>query len=149
MNTERLHLLADVVEKHAKQFDMHHWVSMCGSPACIAGFAEALAADRNPAAENEAISDLNCNPPNETATFFTEVAAEWLEIDDEMLADELFRPASVDDWNQITAEVAALCLRLLAETGDVDWEAAGCDRNFGYVTEEDNADYADYTVSFG
>ena len=149
MNKERLYLLADTIESNSRQFNMNHWVSWCGTPACIAGFAEALAEQRDPTKGYERAADFDCNPPNETAAFYTEVAGDWLEIDDERIADELFRPASVADWDQITAEVAALCLRLLAETGDVDWEAAGCDRNFGYVTEEDNADYADYTVSFG
>ena len=114
MNTERLHLLADVVEKHSKQFRMLTWTNdACGTPACIAGFAAALADGRSTAKKY----------PEYKVRLIPEIGRAWLGLTSTQ-AGELFEP-TLDDWNQITAEVAALCLRYLAETGKVDWEAVG------------------------
>ena len=124
MNTDRLHLLADTVEKHSKQFRMLTWTNACGTPACIAGFAAALAMDSDP---REKLDEHDARIPI--------TAAEWLGLPEDE-ADELFSPAFVD-WDQITADKAAACLRYLSDTGKVDWDRAGVDLEKALMVEDD------------
>lgn len=120
MNIERLKILADAVEGGLPEvkFDMQEWLAegrSCGTVACIAGFAWMVM----PQAELEAID----------AEGVGDIAAAWLGLDTET-AKALFVPASEGDvfggisYAQISRGMAARSIRILAETGKVDWKRA-------------------------
>lgn len=119
MNIERLKILADVVEGGLPEitFNMQEWLSEggCGTVACIAGFAWMVM----PQAEMEAID----------AEGVSDIAAAWLGLDEET-ANALFVPISEKDvfswmsYAQISRGMAARSIRILVETGKVDWKRA-------------------------
>lgn len=109
---ERLLRLADAVEDSGS-FDMTMYRHECGTPACIAGHAAALAGiDRT---EGPAIA---------------RAARDWLGLDEER-GSELFWPENEHaNWwgltrrfQKVTRAHAGAVLRHLAETGRIDWSA--------------------------
>jgi hypothetical protein len=118
MNIERIRQLADVIaaQPHTplaaeSGFNMNNWTHTCGSPACIAGWANFIRTD-------------------DDGTFLGDMvaAAAWLGINIRQAA-ELFQPDEPDkdepddilSWSDITPAHAAAVLRHLAVTGQVDW----------------------------
>lgn len=110
MNKERMLQLADVIEKlpHVQEenktdpgrsFTMNDFSYECGTPACIAGWATALATGKENIQEFAPCS----------------TAARWLEIDVDW-ADNLFMPDV--PLRRITPQMAATVLRTLAEKGE-------------------------------
>ncbi len=116
MNVERIRELADVIEKQPHTsyladhgFNMETLAHKCGTPCCIAGWAEHLAG----------------NDPDDDACL--DQSAEWLGIKYLNEGIELFFPGDTygsDRWDRITPAHAAAVLRNLADTGHVDWSIA-------------------------
>lgn len=110
MNVERILALADLIEKqpHAGHSDesgfrMSRFTHLCGTPACIAGWAE--------------WSRDGENSDKPWVTFRS--GMNYLEITVAQ-ASALFEPTHMV-WPDITPAQAATTLRKLAETGKVDW----------------------------
>lgn len=116
MNVERINALADLIEaqphSEEKGFHMNHVVHGCGTPSCIAGWAEW---------ENEG------RPASLTFSGegFLENAAKYLGIGEydydnkKLKATKLFYPGKTYYYS--TPAHAAKVLRHLAATGEVDW----------------------------
>lgn len=128
--TQRIEQLADRVERleagHlAGQFDMNSVKHVCGAPACIAGWAVNVFGDLSlttyrAAVEGKAVAEAVMD---EAANIL------GLREDD---AEELFWPvghvadvcAEPGQQGYVSPAMAAACLRLLVDTGEVDWRAA-------------------------
>jgi hypothetical protein len=117
MNTDHIRHLADVIERQPHTdlnaptgFCMTNWTHNCGTPACIAGWANFVQDDGD-----LYLGDISA-------------AARWLGITRSQ-AGELFAPDEnlcEEDgplflWSDITPTHAAAVLRHLADTGCVDW----------------------------
>jgi hypothetical protein len=109
MNTERILKLADVIEAQPHTdieaesgFTMLSYSHVCGTPACIAGWAywletgKAIRVEQDVSVEAGALLDLGPSKQN-----------------------QLFMPDF--SWSGITPPHAAAVLRNLAATGEVDW----------------------------
>lgn len=116
-NVKLLLEVADIIEK-SKTFDMSTVYNFCGTPACIAGHVDAMLGNSG------AAFDGNWMPAMGRA-------AEALGLT-KIEANELFMPThrdvadcgarwSEDETGYITKEHAVRCLRLFAETGEIDW----------------------------
>jgi hypothetical protein len=117
MNKERIQALADLIEKQphtdiadATGFNMDDYRHQCGTPACIAGWATAMA-DDNPAGDEPIHGS-----PHYRATKFLDIGSE--------VGFHLFQPQTMSayQWHLITPAQAAATLRHFANTGVVDWE---------------------------
>ena len=140
MNAERIRRVADMIERVGDShkvsgrtlspsqkgwlhigYDQGGYLHDCGTPACIAGFAAALAEDKDERA------DLTYSDSVLTADDVPRVAERWLDLTIRQ-ADQLFDgepfgeddPDSPDDLRP-TAREAVDCLRRLADTGEVYW----------------------------
>lgn len=107
MNVERILHLADIIETQPHTsaeaesgFSMQDYTHRCGTPSCIAGWANSVF---------EAV-DLNSG----------EVAAVILGLDFEQ-ESSLFYPSGYSEASKHTPAQAARTLRHLAATGEVDW----------------------------
>lgn len=124
MNVDRILALANLIESQphvdweaTEGFNMSVYHHPCGTPSCISGWAGMLGRKKG---------DI----------FFGETAANsYLDID-QSLGSALYRPGppkrfqSLDEpecayWSLITPAMAAKTLRILAETGRVDWSHTG------------------------
>jgi len=127
MNKERLHQLADHLEKQIRDVNFGmavYWFveptpNYCGSPACIAGYAVHLFGDP---AKIKAISGtyfrVGVYKGIQSWTFA--YAKELLGLDDEMARD-LFTPIDGINSTDISKRDAAKSLRALADRGTFCW----------------------------
>lgn len=119
MNIENLKRLADHVDALPLTppdadagFNMSRYTFECGTPACLAGHAWAMAINYDP---NAVASRHDVNT----------IATEWLDLDDEE-ADLLFLNTECTlDIARITPQEAATVIRDFIETGEVRWGVAG------------------------
>lgn len=130
MNIGNILKVADTIEQSRlpnTKFDMSNWVAVqeCGTSACIAGQCYLLAGaplrdggDLYDRATGMTIPLLSYG----NTDMVVPVAAEFLGLTKEQ-AKELFMPYW-GDLDKITAEHAVRCLRNLAITGVINWEAA-------------------------
>lgn len=112
MNINNINRLADVIEvqehtnrEAASGFAMNVFFHTCGTPACIAGWADYLSGA-------EWYGDARTDEVEERA-------AEWLDLESDQ-AYSLFWAGNLD-LRLITPKQAAAVLRHLAVTGNVDW----------------------------
>jgi hypothetical protein len=113
MNKERILALADLVERqpHAIEdqpesgFAMCSLIHECGTPSCIAGWAAWESLGRPGIIED--IEDV------------IDLASQYLDLGFDKYR-HLFYPSNYSG-NKYTPAHAAFTLRLLAETGEVDW----------------------------
>jgi hypothetical protein len=115
MNTVNILRLADVIEKlpHSKsvrwetlksgQFNMSYYKSSCGSPSCIAGWADEM---------------FVAETGNDVGGRISENAAKWLDIDEEWADYNLFEPNTNCNHKAITPAQAAKALRSLVKFKD-------------------------------
>jgi hypothetical protein len=138
MNIERINKLADIIEAGQEAndfgFNMETWGSRgrrtivdksdhesghkCGTVACIAGWAVAAfgVSGRAKKFNGDRATDMNVNCMS-SATKLLGLGV--------MLSEELFLARGQGVYlGTITPEHAVRTLRLLAETGEVDWKAA-------------------------
>lgn len=107
VNVAEILRVADLVERSAT-FDMVRAFHPCGSPACIIGHVLAVDDERN--ADHAALA-LGLYPEGAQArTLF-------------MPEGRFHYRSGPGEFGHITNEHAALCLRNLAATGLVDWQA--------------------------
>ena len=135
MNKERILKLANHIEtchyspdgpkdkQNNKHFNMDTWVFTCGSPACMAGHTLSLFGTKHKKTES------NRNILQEAAYLL------GLDLD---AANKLFSPEEYNienghedmypyhdmDEEDVIADLAAACLRHLAESNYVDWQQA-------------------------
>jgi hypothetical protein len=109
VNVERILALADLIEKQPHTsfnadsgFTMEKWTHHCGTPACIAGWAE-FEAKRTTGANVD--------------------ADEYLGLSIDQAEDLFFMWDSEISLTETTPSQAATTLRHLAETGEVIWRA--------------------------
>lgn len=123
MRKDRILALAAVIEAqpHAdvnssSGFCMKTFVHPCGTPSCMAGFAEALADHDQTFDRNAAFAD---HSPHQSSHFHA--AKKYLDITDHT-ARRLFYPYHRDQHSLVmdfTPEEAATVLRTYAETGKI------------------------------
>jgi hypothetical protein len=137
MNIDNINLLADTIEDHAKRkeglrgeigFNMDYIfftplserakpkdnIDSCGTVACLAGWAGALAQPK------ASLRELN-----ESEQLIRERAEVFLGLPSAE-AGRLFYPSGVMvSWGDITPKQAVRVLRHLAKTGKVDWSKRG------------------------
>lgn len=121
MHTQRILELATIIE-HAKPAELrgfepassgytqHQFCHICGTPACIAGYAVAME-----------MGDLNANIRAYSLALnihYDEIAGKYLDLTPDQRS-KLFYGAP--GFN-VTPEEAGIVLRNLAATGNVDWE---------------------------
>lgn len=118
MHVERTLALADLISglEHADpnkpangegKFNMTRYAFPCGSPACIAGYAAAMA-------QKDAEYDYKAERTEYAAARYLELTSKE--------ASDLFVPEGYTFGDGITPEGAATVLRKFVETGIVDWE---------------------------
>jgi hypothetical protein len=114
MNTDRINHLADVIaaQPHTNHeaesgFWMNSFMHRCGTPACIAGWADHLSKIPVPVRERP-VDGVEAR------------ARDWLGLDDTVSYRLFWGPLSLD-LKTVTPTHAAAVLSHLAETGDVDW----------------------------
>lgn len=123
MNRENIQKVRDVIAGlPPRRFDMSDYSSGpsdyptapellhgCGTAACIAGWAAALA-------------DPDSKRPLNSRAIYD--AQDWFGLDHAQ-ADQLFCPQSISlaDWHKITRSHAARVLDHLLATGEVDWKS--------------------------
>lgn len=113
MNTDNIRRLADIIEQQPHTtvsalsgFTMLNWTHDCGTPACIAGWANYL---------------HNSDGREQVRMESAYRARLWLGLGEED-ADELFGIGEDDPGlESVTPTHAAAVLRHLADTGEVDW----------------------------
>lgn len=118
LQIDRIRQLADIIQAQPHTpitaesgFNMCNWTHTCGTPACIAGWANFVRTDD----DGTFLGDMSA-------------AAMWLGITKSQ-AEELFAPDEDFEeedgplflWSEITPTHAAAVLRHLADTGRVDW----------------------------
>lgn len=115
MNTDRIHLLANIIENQRPAttdskagYTQRCFIHLCGTPACLAGFAVALSFD-----------DLTIDLRNVTkgSEDIWEHARVFLDLTMEQ-AIVLFNYQNPEP----TPNQAAAVLRVLAATGEVHWD---------------------------
>ena len=143
MNVARLVELADAIEQSGS-YDQGEWMNSCGSPACVAGHAVFLWPEEanlhyygtdykslHPITFEELVRRVH-NGDSEIINYvggWHGSAAQILDIEDQSY--ELFTgfPEALYGYEEdgevitITADHAAYTIRLLIETGEVDWRA--------------------------
>lgn len=119
MNKKRIHQLANILEELGPgEFTMRRYVHDCGAPACIAGYAAALTAERP-------LSKVDLEIKGHY------LARDGLGISHEQ-ASQLFIPhdETINDTGEryltytVTAQGAAKVLRHFAKTDVIDWTQA-------------------------
>ena len=114
MNRENIKKLIGALEE-SKTYDQARWCHTCGSPACIAGHAAALAGATD-------MGNGRCAVDGRTV-FIDDTAIGWTGLDNRQSAD-LFSPIPFGNLSEATKADAIATLEHLLETGEVDWEAA-------------------------
>ena len=138
LNPQRINLLADTIEDAGHGFDMREWLSLerpnhwdhldpvgsaqnCGAVACAAGWAVMLF---------DPGFIYTMRPINQASPNIQERAAELLGLNPDQ-AQALFLPAHgstmqdelMCEYEDVTPQDVAETLRLLDDTGRVDWRA--------------------------
>lgn len=118
MNKERILEVADAIENHKIAdlgFNMNYEYfdpkydgadrsgHNCNTVACILGWVNAMDGRRGSTSKDEAETTLGINS---------------------RLGDNLFYPDDVNGYDDVTPREAAITLRKLARTGEVDWSHA-------------------------
>lgn len=115
MNTDNIRRLADVIEAEphtdreaASGFTMMCFFHTCGTPACIAGWADTLsgADDWSGATRTDCVEER---------------AAKWLGLAASQAYALFWGGTEIKDLKSVSPTHAASVLRHLADTGRVDW----------------------------
>ena len=113
MNKANIWKLADHIEQlDPREYDQSVFAHDCGTPACVAGHALALAGRWEEA-----------DGGSEGFALPFGVAMDWLGLDD-VAAERLFVSYPWGRFDDATRQDAAATLRHLAETGEVRWKSA-------------------------
>ena len=119
MNIDNINRLADVIEAQSHTdreaedgFAMNCFFHTCGTPACIAGWADFLANGD----EWVASDTLESRSQNVEGR-----AMEWLGMSSSQRYELFWGGTKIADLAKVTPTHAAAVLRHLAATGDVDW----------------------------
>jgi hypothetical protein len=132
VNTDRILELADVIEGHKLDlgFNMASFADHatlaypdksghdCGTTACIAGWAIAMKKG------TWIVEELALDVMGNMELDVDKEASSYLEIGYSTSADLFYRWPTGTMPGEVTPELAAATLRLLAETGRVDWDEA-------------------------
>ena len=123
MKIDRLSIVADAIDAHPKQFKQFTWGdlyqsmhgSVCGSPGCVAGFAEAIwGEERQPVSTfNNAREILGLTLVEAERLFASEWPVEWL--DGERTNPARFKTTSRPGYAAPNADDAPGVLRKIAD----------------------------------
>lgn len=133
MNVKRIRELQNVLRENSEDFDMNSFIKEnCGTPACIGGWAAAMAIAEEQKNEvplkdtlNVAFNDFY----DKELLPFSQTAKTFLEIDSRV-ATNLFYPWFADpEWgggknlsvDPLTSDEAIETLNILIDTGEVIW----------------------------
>ena len=117
MNTSKIYQLADFIEQHTElEFNQSQDNNpMCGSPGCIAGFAQAMENTNKSWWRYMDLMDfLDLNETIAQCIY----EAGYCSTDNNGEFEIIYNTRALSD---ITREQAVRTLRHLAETGDVNW----------------------------
>ena len=120
--------LVDPEEHHLVGYTQTEWTHGCGTPACIAGHAVALALtlEHIPGGPSGEEPQVGCPAAELYVGEYTSdleigvTAGEWMGLDGRM-SEQLFEPHPLPGDKHPTPRHAAWVLRNLADTGLVEW----------------------------